>query len=87
MQKPEQKFVVTPWRVEGAVDYEKLVKDFGTRLIDDKLRARIAKKAGFSHPLLSRRVYYSHRDLNWLLDRYDKGEQFFLYTGRGPSGR
>ncbi|MBI1973790.1 tryptophan--tRNA ligase [Candidatus Micrarchaeota archaeon] len=84
---PDQKqFVVTPWKVEGAVDYEKLVKDFGTQLIDDRLRARITKKAGFSNPLLSRRVFYSHRDLGWLLDMYDKGEEFFLYTGRGPSG-
>ena len=41
---------------------------------------------GEVHPLLRRGVVYSHRDLDWLLDRYDAGEPFYLYTGRGPSG-
>ena len=27
----------------------------------------------------------SHRDLNKILDRYEKGEPFYIYTGRGPS--
>jgi len=27
----------------------------------------------------------SHRDLNKILDRYEKGEPFYVYTGRGPS--
>lgn len=27
----------------------------------------------------------SHRDLDKILDRYEKGEPFYLYTGRGPS--
>lgn len=25
------------------------------------------------------------RDLNEILDLYEKGEKFYLYTGRGPS--
>lgn len=25
------------------------------------------------------------RDLSLILDRYEKGKRFFLYTGRGPS--
>lgn len=86
MADQKQQFTVTPWKVEGAVDYEKLVHDFGTQLIDQKLRSRIAKQAGFEHPMMSRGLFFSHRDLPWLLDRYDKGEKFFLYTGRGPSG-
>ena len=27
----------------------------------------------------------SVRDFNTILDRYEKGKPFFLYTGRGPS--
>jgi tryptophanyl-tRNA synthetase len=35
--------------------------------------------------MLRRKIFFSHRDLPWLLDKYEKGEKFFLYTGRGPS--
>jgi len=36
--------------------------------------------------MLRRGAVYSQRDLEWLLDLYDKGVKFALYTGRGPSG-
>src|SRR3989338_3286934 len=80
-------FKVTPWEVQGNVDYDKLVKEFGTELIDEALLKRIEKKAGELHFMLRRKVFFSHRDLKWLLDEYDKGNKFYLYTGRGPSGR
>jgi tryptophanyl-tRNA synthetase len=32
-----------------------------------------------------RGMVLSHRDLNKILDRYEKGEPFYVYTGRGPS--
>lgn len=79
-------FTVTPWEVSGAVDYEKLVKEFGTRKIDEKLRARLAKDAGEEHYMARRGYFFSHRDLDLVLDDYEKKEGFFLYTGRGPSG-
>ena len=28
---------------------------------------------------------FSDRDLNMILDLYEAGEKFYLYTGRGPS--
>jgi hypothetical protein len=28
---------------------------------------------------------FSHRDLELILDKYEKKEPFFIYTGRGPS--
>lgn len=34
---------------------------------------------------MRRGIVFSHRDLELILDRYEKGEPFFLYTGRGPS--
>ncbi len=77
---------VTPWEVEGAVDYDKLVKQFGTQKIDARLLDRMEKKAGSLHPFLRRQFYFSHRDMNLILDDYDKGKGFFLYTGRKPSG-
>lgn len=35
-----------------------------------------------AHPLLRRGVFYAHRDLEELLNAYEKGEPFYLYTGR-----
>ena len=79
-------FIVTPWEVTGKVDYQKLIKQFGTESITEQLLNRIKKHTNELHFMLRRKVFFSHRDLNWLLDEYEKGNKFFLYTGRGPSG-
>ncbi len=79
-------FKVTPWEVTGDVDYNKLIKEFGTQHVDDALLKRVQKHTGELHYMLRRKIFFSHRDLNWLLDEYEKGNKFYLYTGRGPSG-
>lgn len=38
------------------------------------------------HHFLKRGIFFSHRDLEAILDNYEKGKTFYLYTGRGPSG-
>lgn len=86
MLSEEKEFVVTPWEVRGEIDYDRLIRDFGTTRIGDELLQRIKKNAGELHLFLRRGVFFSHRDMDWILDRYEAGEQFFLYTGRGPSG-
>ena len=78
-------FKVTPWEVTGDIDYDVLMQRFGTTPIDDALLKRISKY-GEIHPMLRRGIFYSHRDFGKVLDEYDKGNKFFLYTGRGPSG-
>ncbi len=83
---PADDFVVTPWHVEGDIDYDKLVKQFGTEKISKQLLERIRKVTGEDHFMLRRGVFFSHRDLNKILEDYEKGKKFFLYTGRGPSG-
>ncbi len=80
------KFVVTPWHVEGDIDYEKLIKQFGTQKISNDLLSKLYKITGEDHFMLRRGVFFSHRDLNLILENYEKGKKFFLYTGRGPSG-
>jgi len=82
----EKEFVVNPWEVRGQIDYDYLIKEFGTQRIDDKLLNRIKKHAGELHYFLRRGIFFSHRDLDWVLDEYEKGNKFFLYTGRAPSG-
>ena len=76
---------VTPYEVEGEVDYRKLIEDFGVSKLDKELLKRIEKHAGELHMFFRRGVFFAHRDLKWLLDKYDKGDKFFLYTGRASS--
>ncbi|MEE3400465.1 MAG: tryptophan--tRNA ligase, partial [Methanomethylophilus sp.] len=78
-------FKVTPWEVTGDIDYGVLMKRFGTSPVDKTVLDRIARY-GDIHFMLRRGIFYSHRDLIPLLDSYDKGDRFWLYTGRGPSG-
>ena len=79
-------FVVTPWHVEGDIDYDKLIKQFGTQKISNEILTKMQKITGEDHFMLRRGVFFSHRDLNLILDNHGKGKEFFLYTGRGPSG-
>ena len=41
---------VNPYDVEGEIDYDRLVTQFGIKKIDDKLLKRIEKIAGEVHP-------------------------------------
>jgi tryptophanyl-tRNA synthetase len=83
----KEEFVVTPWKVEGKIDYDRLREQFGTSVLDESLLERLRGLLGRPlHPLLERRIYFSHRDLPWVLDEYGRGNHFAMYTGRGPSG-
>ncbi|MBL7100350.1 MAG: tryptophan--tRNA ligase [Nanoarchaeota archaeon] len=82
----KEKFKVTPWEVKGDIDYDRLIKEFGIQRIDNKLLKRIDRNTHGLHYMLRRQIFFAHRDLNWLLDEYEKGNKFFLYTGRAPSG-
>lgn len=79
-------FKVTPWEVEGEVDYDKLISEFGTSPLTQDILARFEKLTGELHPFLRRKIFFSHRDFDWILDMYEKGVPFAIYTGRGPSG-
>ena len=81
----EKKEQVTPWSVEGKVDYDRLIKQFGTELIDSKLSNRIERILGEVHPWIRRGIFFTHRGLNTYLNAVEKGEPVFLYTGRGPT--
>ncbi|SPQ21120.1 2651352f-b96d-48cd-9b34-eb8b73f9a62c [Thermothielavioides terrestris] len=95
VQPKQQKQTVDPYNVSGevgedgvvkAIDYNKLIDEFGTKKIDDELLARFERVTGKRpHHFLRRGIVFSHRDFELILDRYERGEPFFLYTGRGPS--
>ena len=84
--KEEAKAKVTPWEVRGVVDYDELVVRFGTTRLEGATKRRLVELAGEDHWMLRRDIFYSHRDLDTILDRQSKGKPWALYTGRGPSG-
>ncbi|MCS7120825.1 MAG: tryptophan--tRNA ligase [Nitrososphaerota archaeon] len=86
MVKNDEEMIVTPWTVSGRIDYSRLIEEFGTQPITEELLKRIEKHTGDLHLQLRRGIFFSHRDLDWILDMYESGLKFYLYTGRGPSG-
>lgn len=82
----EDSVTVDPYKVQGNIDYDKLIVQFGSTRIDPELIARIERVTGRkAHRYLRRGLFFSHRDLEWILDMYEAGRPFYLYTGRGPS--
>eukprot|EP00731_Ephydatia_muelleri_P037469 Em0478g5a len=83
--------VVTPWVAKAgkgdvAIDYDKLIRQFGSQRIGDDLLQRIEKVTlQKPHHFLRRGIFFSHRDMHSILDAYEAHKPFFLYTGRGPS--
>lgn len=81
---------VDPWHVESksasGIDYDKLIKRFGSQKVDDELIKRIERVTGKPvHHLLKRGIFFSQRDLHQILTLYEQKKPFYLYTGRGPS--
>ncbi|CAJ1934823.1 unnamed protein product [Cylindrotheca closterium] len=90
-EQKDEEMVVNAWEVKGKIDYNKLVDQFGSTLIDKNLMTRIeAATVGKGnidkiHRFLRRGIFFSHRDMNGILDNIEKGQPMYLYTGRGPS--
>ena len=77
---------MTPWEVSGRVDYDKIMTKFGTEPIDQNIIKSLSSFTGGEvHFMLRRGIFFTHRDLGWLLQQVKGGEKFYLYTGRGPS--
>ena len=84
-KKQQNKNKVSPinGKVE-VVDYKKLCREFGCQLLTDDLLLKIEQLTNTKpHPMLRRNLYYAHRDLEKILNLYEKGKPFYLYTGRG----
>ncbi|MBI4145783.1 tryptophan--tRNA ligase [Candidatus Woesearchaeota archaeon] len=72
--------VVTPWEVKGAVDYDKLIAEFGLKPLPG-----LSKK--FDHVFFRRRIVFAHRDFERVVDAVDKRQPFVMMTGLMPSGK
>ncbi|CAN6465719.1 unnamed protein product [Victoria cruziana] len=89
-EQDESEQVVNPWVVSakdgGKIDYDKLIIKFGCQKLDESHVQRIERLTNHpAHVFLRRGIFFAHRDLNELLDAYERGDKFYLYTGRGPS--
>ncbi len=76
-------FTVTPYSVDGDVDYEQLLEQFGADRLTADQRDRFPEPG---YPLVRRDVFYAQRDLDPFLDATNKREDHAIVTGRGPSG-
>ncbi|NWI46622.1 SYWC protein, partial [Picathartes gymnocephalus] len=90
--KEEDEDLVDPWNVQTSnakgVDYDKLIVRFGSSKIDTDLINRIERATGQKpHHFLRRGIFFSHRDMDQVLDAYENKKPFYLYTGRGPSSQ
>jgi len=85
----EDEGIVDPWTATAGskgFDYMKLIDQFGSQAITPELIAKFEKVTGHkAHPWIKRGIFFSHRDLDVILDAHTAGKQIYLYTGRGPS--
>ena len=71
---------------DKGIDYEKLLIKFGCSPMNPQLIEKIERLTGQrAHRFIRRGIFFCHRDLDLILNRYEQGKLFYLYTGRGPS--
>lgn len=85
---------ITPWDVEGAVDesgkqqaidYDKLIQQFGTRKITEETLARFKEVTGHEpHIFLKRGVFFSERDLTKILTDTSRASPSFCTRAEAP---
>ncbi|KAI5186897.1 tryptophanyl-tRNA synthetase [Nematocida homosporus] len=77
---------ITPWeitssKVEEEIDYSKIIDQFGCQ----PFSVDMARKHELDHILFRRGLVFAHRDFIATIEAARKGEEIYLYTGRGPS--
>ncbi|MXV62650.1 tryptophan--tRNA ligase [Natronorubrum sp. JWXQ-INN-674] len=77
----DDEFTVTPYAVDGTVDYAKLLERFGADPLTDDQIDRFPDQ-----PMLRRRTFYAGRDADRYLEAVESDEPHAIVTGRGPSG-
>lgn len=72
---------ITPYEVEGQMDYNKIVKKFGLSLINKGLLGKMDKVPR----MIENGYFFAHRDFDRIMQDYKKGQDFAIVSGRGPS--
>src|SRR3989338_5652013 len=72
---------VTPWEVQGDVNYDKLIKEFGVSSLKELPPV-------FNEEILFRRKFVvAHRDIQRILEAMKSKKPFVVMTGLMPTGR
>lgn len=72
--------IVTPWEVKGSVDYDRLIKEFGLKPLEN------LPQEFQNHVLFKRGFVYAHRDIDKILDAIKNKKPFIMMTGLMPTG-
>ncbi len=72
---------VTPWEVEGVVDYDRLMREFGIRPFSD-----IIGRVPCPNKLMRRGVIFGHRDYDRIVDAMIEKRPWAVMSGFMPSG-
>ncbi|MEM4575384.1 MAG: tryptophan--tRNA ligase [Archaeoglobaceae archaeon] len=73
--------MITPWEVEGVVDYQKLIEEFGISPL-----AELVDSIPNPHKLIRRGAIFGHRDYWRVIEAIKKGRNFSVMSGFMPSG-
>ncbi len=81
---------VDPFKIKAAkkegINYNKLIDKFGSQPVTADMLTRLARITGRPvHRWLRRGYFFSHRGFGEVMDLHERGEEWYLYTGRGPS--
>ena len=72
---------VTPWEVEGVIDYSKLIEEFGMQPFSEVL-----PEIDNPHILMRRGAIFGHRDYWRIIEAMQKKEPWAVMSGFMPSG-
>ncbi|VVB82288.1 Tryptophan--tRNA ligase [uncultured archaeon] len=72
---------INPWEVEGEIDYNKLIKEFGVTPL--KQLPEIFEK----NVLFRRKIVFAHRDIQRILEAIKNKKKFVMMTGLMPTGK
>lgn len=73
--------MITPWEIEGVIDYKRLLEEFGISPFGELLNS-IPKP----HRLMRRCIIFGHRDYWRIIEAMKKREEFAVMSGFMPSG-
>jgi len=81
-QQDGREMKVTPWEVQGEVNYEKLIKEFGIKNLS------LLPEIFYQNILFRRGVIFAHRDFDkTILSCIKNKKKFVMMTGLMPTGK
>ena len=77
----KNEMTINPWKVEGNVDYDKLIEEFG--IVSLRELPEIFNK----EVLFRRKIVFAHRDIQKILEAIKNKKKFVVMTGLMPTGK